>query len=254
MNLHTAVLQTTRPLPALPEQAALTRMVEDFLKRAAVPQPQWKGLGSDVDRAFAHTMSVTQLAFLSAIFQGHFSQLVQDFERHCSSDIGSAQSTTVFLKESFVETKDAREHAFLRAFVDTQMFKVFEDKKLLELDREKTEHRQSLRSGRHCATARPAGERRPSRISGSRPQAPAGTTPSGSSSAPETPGVPAGAADGGESKAEDADSGLVRSRSSSKSSRTPRPHRHHHHTKDGAPPDEDAAAAAAAPAPPAEGV
>lgn len=256
VNLHTAALQTTRPLPALPEQATLTRMVEDFLRRAAVPQPQWKGLGSDVERAFAHTMSVTQLAFLSAIFQGHFSQLVQDFERHCISDIGSAQSTTVFLKESFVETRDAREHAFLRAFVDTQMFKVFEDKKLLELDREKTEHRQSLRSGRHSATARPAAERRPTRISAAssaatRSQGTSTTdadAPEASSDAP----APAATEDGGGNAEPSEGDGTnpVRSRSASKSSRTPRPHRHHHHhTKDDAPPDEDAA-----PPPPEQGV
>jgi len=165
VNLHTAQLTTTKPLPALPDQATLIHNVEDFMKHASISQPSSRGLGNDIpEKIFVPTMSVPQRSFLSAMFQGHFTEFVQDFERHCISDVGSSTSTTtVFIKESFVMTKDESQHEFLNAFLETQMFKVYEDKKLRDLDREKTEHRNSLRNGRRCATTRPANEHRPTR-------------------------------------------------------------------------------------------
>jgi len=172
VNLHTAQLTTTKPLPAMPDQANLARNVEEFMKRTSITLPSTRGVGMDVpDKIFVPTLSAPQRSFLSAMFQGHFSEFVQDFERHCISDVGSSTSTTtVFIKESFVMTKDESQHEFLNAFLDTQMFKVYEDKKLRDLDREKTEHRNSLRNGRRSATTRPANERRPTRIVGGRPQ------------------------------------------------------------------------------------
>jgi len=172
VNLHTASLTTTKPLPMLPDQAALIRQLEDFLKRASIPSPPWKGIGNEVpDKVFIPTFDTIQRSSLGGMLQAHFSEFVQDFERHCISDVGSSTSTTtVFIKESFVMTKDESQHEFLNAFLDTQMFKVYEDKKLRDLDREKTEHRNSLRNGRRSATTRPAAERRPSRIVGGRPQ------------------------------------------------------------------------------------
>ena len=151
VNLHTGAVTATRPVPPLPNGAALQRSVDDFLKRAGVPAAPSRGVGSSVPaRVFARTLSPVQQAFLGGIFQSHLEELVHDFERHCISDVGgdSAATISVFMKESFVETKPAAQHAFLNAFLDTQMFKCYEDRTLRDLDRRKTADRSSLRAHR----------------------------------------------------------------------------------------------------------
>jgi len=246
VNLHTAQLTTTKPLPAMPDQANLIRTVEEFMKSAGIPAPSSRGLGMEVpEKIFTPTMSDPQRSFLSAMFQGHFSEFVQDFERHCISDVGSSKTTTVFIKESFVMTKDESQHDFLNAFLDTQMFKVYEDKKLRDLDREKTEHRNSLRNGRvRSATTRPAGERRPGRVVGGRPQrvsavaapAPSAETSDASASddispAPSSPAPPSPAPSSPDpTPAEDKSSS--KDDESEKESRVRRHHHHHHKDKE----------------------
>jgi len=263
VNLNTATLTTTKPLPMLPDQAALIRQLEDFLKRASVPAPPWKGIGYDVpEKLFIPTFDNIQRSSLAGMLQARFSEFVQDFERHCISDVGSSTSTTtVFIKESFVMTKDESQHEFLNAFLDTQMFKVYEDKKLRELDREKTEHRNSLRNGRRSATSRPSREGRPTRVVGGRLQGrglSANTSDgsgdpsprpvssdecdaSGSTNNTENENKPEGesAADNGtngggaenETNNDDADG-------AAEESSRPRRHRHHHHSKDSKEPKE----------------
>jgi len=151
LNLHNGSMMATKPLPALPDGVQLQKTVEDFLKHASISSGPSKGLGNDVSaKVFTQTMTPMQMAFLSGIFQSHLSEFVQNFEVHCISDVGSDNSATisVFMKESFLETKPEAQHAFLDAFFETQMFKCFEDETLRDLDRRKTEDRNSLRLAR----------------------------------------------------------------------------------------------------------
>jgi len=159
LNLHNFSMMSTKPVPALPDGTLLQKSIDDFLKRTGLPSASSKGVGTEVShKVFSQTMSSMQQTFLGSIFQSHLSEFVRDFERHCISDVGSDSSATisVFMKESFLETKPESQHEFLDAFFDTQMFKCYEDMTLRDLDRRKTEDRNSLRlhrsvSDRHIA-------------------------------------------------------------------------------------------------------
>ncbi len=158
LNLHNGSVLATKPVSALPDGSQLQKSVDEFLKRAGVPSASSKGVGSEVSpKVFTQTMTLTQQTFLGGIFQSHLSEFVQDFERHCISDVGSDSSATisVFMKESFLETKPENQHEFLDAFFDTQIFKCYEDVTLRDLDRRKTEDRNSLRMGRATTGSRP---------------------------------------------------------------------------------------------------
>ena len=151
LNLHNCSIMATKPVPPLPDGSQLQKSVDDFLKRAGVPSASSKGVGTEVSpKVFSRTMSAMQQTFLGGIFQSHLSEFVFDFERHCISDVGSDSSATisVFMKESFLETKPENQHEFLDAFLETQMFKCYEDMTLRDLDRRKTEDRNSLRMSR----------------------------------------------------------------------------------------------------------
>ena len=170
VNLETGAVAATRPVPALPDGAALQRSVDDFLRRAGVPAAPSRGVGRTVPaRVFARTLSPVQQAFLGGIFQSHLAALVHDFAQHCISDVGgdrAAPTVSVFMKESYLATRPAAQHAFLDAFLDTQMFKCYEDRTLRDLDRRKTADRNSLRAARSVSERHIA---RPHRVPPARP-------------------------------------------------------------------------------------
>jgi len=156
LNLHNCSIMCTKPVPALPDGPALQKKVDEFLKHAGLSSAPSKGVGNEVSpKVFLKTMNSSQLSFLNGVFQSHLSEFVLNFVSHCISDVGSDSSATisVFMKESFLETKPENQHEFLDAFFETQMFKCYEDQTLRDLDRRKTEDRNSLRFSRSSSAA-----------------------------------------------------------------------------------------------------
>jgi len=125
------------------------RQLDGLLTALSIPPPSPKGIGDAVPAKLFEQSALgsTQADMIAGLFQAYLSGLVQDFQQHCISDVGTDATTTisVFMRESFLATRTAAGEGFMKAFLETQIFKCYEDHNLRELDRVKTEHRRSLR-------------------------------------------------------------------------------------------------------------
>jgi hypothetical protein len=64
--------------------------------------------------------------FLGVVHE-HLSCLCGDLRLHTIVNVGMAQRTGVFMRDSLLESLPARERPFMRAFTETQMFAAYAD-------------------------------------------------------------------------------------------------------------------------------
>lgn len=126
------------------------KRIEEITKKAGIPSAPSKGLGADVPgKLFSNPAPPSVIESISGAFQGYFSELFEDFQIHCISNVTSESSTTtIFMEDSFVESQNPERKPFIEQFVKTEIFKGYENRKLCKIDFDKTEFRKSIRSRR----------------------------------------------------------------------------------------------------------
>lgn len=120
----------------------------DMMRKLNIPPPPSRGIGPDIPAKLFSGVNVGEEAdAISGIFQSYFIELFGDFQLHCITSISpDAKATSIFLAENFVEFQEKEDRKFVNLFLKTQVFRLFEDKKLREIDRDKTAERKKIHS------------------------------------------------------------------------------------------------------------
>jgi len=61
------------------------------------------------------------------ILQQHLWQMCAELYQHTITDVQTSERVSLLLKESFVESFNARDRLFMKQFVETQLFSVYCD-------------------------------------------------------------------------------------------------------------------------------
>lgn len=120
----------------------------ETMRKLNMVQPPARGIGPEIPAKLFSGVTVSEEAdAISGIFQSYFIELFGDFQLHCITSISSdAKATSIFLGENFVEFQEKEDRAFMNLFLKTQVFRLYEDKKLREIDRDKTAERKKIHS------------------------------------------------------------------------------------------------------------
>eukprot|EP00727_Mastigamoeba_balamuthi_P009050 m51a1_g4768 hypothetical protein (649) ;mRNA; f:15288-17368 len=145
INVLTGEVIGTLQMPELPNISTLRPRMEKVLKDLNI-QPPEEGVAPEVPTRALSDPSVAQMQapVVGGLFQSYMTELLMDFESYCISDVGSDLATvTVFMRDAFLESRPAAHRPFYNEFLNTQIFKVYEDAALRELDKRKTETRKN---------------------------------------------------------------------------------------------------------------
>ncbi|EFA81521.1 DENN domain-containing protein [Heterostelium album PN500] len=93
----------------------------------------------EIRNAHNYSPSEGQVPILNALvtyIQSHFEILFENFNRHCVRDVSQLKHVSVFVKETFVEVEfeEEVERKWIKEFMLTQIFSVYQDKKLRQSD------------------------------------------------------------------------------------------------------------------------